>query len=82
MPKVKRKAASPLGEFPGQIVAVITLTELTAHGWDLAQATRQRLPLETHLDAASGWILHSGSVEHLCLLHLIRARAARSGPAH
>jgi len=30
-----------------------------------------------HLDAASGWILHSGSVEHLCLLHWVRARAAR-----
>jgi hypothetical protein len=31
-----------------------------------------------HLEAASRWILHAGSVEHLCLLHLIRARAARS----
>ncbi len=31
-----------------------------------------------YLDAASGWILHSGSVEHLCLLHLVRARAART----
>jgi hypothetical protein len=31
-----------------------------------------------HLDAAAGWILHSGSVEHLCLLHLVRARATRS----
>jgi hypothetical protein len=29
-----------------------------------------------HLQAASGWILHSGSVEHLCLYHLVRARAA------
>ncbi|HEY7311842.1 MAG TPA: hypothetical protein VH643_20935 [Gemmataceae bacterium] len=29
-----------------------------------------------HLQAASGWILHSGSVEHLCLYHLMRARAA------
>jgi hypothetical protein len=30
-----------------------------------------------HLKAASGWILHSGSVEHLGLLHLVRARAAQ-----
>jgi hypothetical protein len=29
-----------------------------------------------HLQAASAWILHSGSAEHLCLFHLIRARAA------
>jgi hypothetical protein len=29
-----------------------------------------------HLQAASAWILHSGSVEHLCLFHLVRARAA------
>jgi hypothetical protein len=31
-----------------------------------------------HLEAASRWVLHAGSVEHLCLLHLVRARAARS----
>jgi hypothetical protein len=31
-----------------------------------------------HLNAASGWILHSGSVEHLCLWNQIRARAART----
>jgi hypothetical protein len=28
------------------------------------------------LETASAWVLHSGSVEHLCLLHLIRARSA------
>ncbi len=32
----------------------------------------------THLDAAARWILHAGSVEHLCYLHLIQARAART----
>jgi hypothetical protein len=31
-----------------------------------------------HLEAASRWVLHAGSVEHLCLLHLIRGRAART----
>jgi hypothetical protein len=31
-----------------------------------------------HLETASRWILHAGSVEHLCLYHLIRARAART----
>jgi len=30
------------------------------------------------LEEASGWILHSGSVEHLCLLHLVNSRAARA----
>jgi hypothetical protein len=29
------------------------------------------------LDAASQWVLRSGSVEHLCLWHLVRALAAR-----
>ena len=28
------------------------------------------------LEAATGWILHSGSVEHLCVYHLVRARIA------
>jgi hypothetical protein len=30
----------------------------------------------SHLEAAAGWVLHAGSVEHLCLWHLVRARAA------
>ncbi len=29
------------------------------------------------LEAAARWILHSGSVEHLCLYHLVRARIAK-----
>ena len=29
------------------------------------------------LDAATRWVLHSGSVEHLCLYHLVRARIAK-----
>jgi hypothetical protein len=28
------------------------------------------------LDSAAGWVLHSGSVEHLCLYHLVTARLA------
>jgi hypothetical protein len=31
------------------------------------------------LQAATGWILHAGSVEHLGLLHLVRARFALEG---
>jgi tetratricopeptide (TPR) repeat protein len=31
-----------------------------------------------HLAKASNWILHSGSVEHLCLMHLMQTRLARS----
>lgn len=30
------------------------------------------------LDDAARWVLHSGSVEHLCLWHLVRGRLARS----
>jgi hypothetical protein len=30
-----------------------------------------------HLEAASRWILHSGSVEHLCLMQLVRSRLER-----
>src|SRR5262249_22625292 len=30
-----------------------------------------------HLEASGKWILHSGSVEHLCQLHLVRARLDR-----
>lgn len=32
---------------------------------------------QQHRTAAARWILHSGSVEHLCLLHLTEARAHR-----
>jgi hypothetical protein len=46
----------------------------------LAEAARRQADADgcrRHLDAAAGWALHSGSVEHLCLWHLIRARSAR-----
>ncbi|MCI0355051.1 MAG: hypothetical protein L0099_08440, partial [Acidobacteria bacterium] len=46
----------------------------------LAEAARRQgdeAKCGQYLDAASVWILHSGSVEHLCLLHLIRSRFAR-----
>jgi hypothetical protein len=32
---------------------------------------------QKHLETASKWILHSGSVEHLCLMHLVRSRLDR-----
>jgi tetratricopeptide (TPR) repeat protein len=31
-----------------------------------------------HLELATKWILHSGSVEHLCFMHLVRARLERA----
>jgi hypothetical protein len=37
---------------------------------DRATATRS-------LDDAARWVLHSGSMEHLCLYHLVRGRIAR-----
>ncbi len=47
-------------------------------------ARRQADPdlCQQYLHAAAGWILHSGSVEHLCLLHLVRARVARGAGQH
>lgn len=47
----------------------------------LAEAARRQhdeTRCRQHLETASVWILHSGSVEHLCLLHLIQARLART----
>lgn len=44
-----------------------------------AEAARRQADSDScrdNLQAASAWILHSGSVEHLCLYNLIRARAA------
>jgi hypothetical protein len=46
----------------------------------LAEAARGQADLAEcgrHLDAAAGWVLHAGSVEHLGLLHRVRARVAR-----
>jgi hypothetical protein len=51
----------------------------------LAEAARRQADADgcrKHLDVAAGWVLHSGSVEHLCLLHLIQTRAARDAGDH
>lgn len=45
-----------------------------------AEAARRQADLagaRNHLAEATAWVLHSGSVEHLCLLHLVRARLAQ-----
>ncbi len=44
-------------------------------GWEGDRA-RHRLLLAKGLDAASAWVLRSGSVEHLALWHLVRSRLA------
>jgi tetratricopeptide (TPR) repeat protein len=47
----------------------------------LAEAARRQnneALCRRYLDSASAWILHAGSVEHLCLLHLVRSRFARA----
>jgi hypothetical protein len=49
----------------------LLLAELWRRQSDVAAARR-------YLDEASGWVLHSGSAEHLALLHLVRARLSRS----
>ncbi len=36
-----------------------------------------RASMARSLEAATRWVLHSGSMEHLCLYHLVRARIAR-----
>jgi tetratricopeptide (TPR) repeat protein len=46
----------------------------------VAEAARRQGDLSgsgAHVQAASNWVLHSGSIEHLCLLHLVQARLAR-----
>jgi hypothetical protein len=46
----------------------------------VAEAARRQsdyVHSRSNLDLAAKWILHSGSVEHLCLLHLPQARLAR-----
>jgi tetratricopeptide (TPR) repeat protein len=46
-----------------------------------AEAARRQSDIggsRSNLDLAAKWILHSGSVEHLCLLYLTQARLARS----
>jgi hypothetical protein len=49
----------------------LLLAELARRQGDLALGRK-------YLEEASAWVLHSGSVEHLALLHLVRARAAAS----
>jgi hypothetical protein len=47
----------------------------------VAEAARRQLDhahCGSNLESAAKWILHSGSVEHLCLLHITQARLARS----
>jgi tetratricopeptide (TPR) repeat protein len=47
----------------------------------LAEAARRHGDLAAagaSLQAAYSWAVHSGSIEHLCLLHLVQARLARS----
>jgi hypothetical protein len=43
---------------------------------ELASRMGDQAAAEQALKAASRWVLTSGSVEHLCLFHLVRARAA------
>jgi uncharacterized protein (TIGR03086 family) len=48
---LERTMDSPLGRLDGRFMASITLTELAAHGWDLARATGQKVPLDEGLAA-------------------------------
>ena len=43
---------------------------------EVASRLGNRAGTQRSLDDATRWILHSGSVEHLCLYHLVRARVA------
>jgi hypothetical protein len=44
---------------------------------EAARRLRNGAVCQHHLELATPWVLHAGSVEHLCLLHLVRARTAR-----
>jgi hypothetical protein len=43
---------------------------------DVASQLGDREGAEQSLEAATGWALHAGSIEHLCIYHLVRARIA------
>src|SRR5262249_54101852 len=45
---------------------------------EVARRQHDREQSGRHLEAAAAWALHSGSVEHLGLLHLTRSRVART----
>jgi tetratricopeptide (TPR) repeat protein len=45
---------------------------------ELARRTGDMTAARKYLDEASSWVLHSGSAEHLGLIHLVRARLARA----
>lgn len=46
---------------------------------DVARHMSEPRVARSALEEAAPWVLHSGSVEHLCLYHLVRARMARDG---
>jgi uncharacterized protein (TIGR03086 family) len=46
---LERKSQSPMGELPGSFMANISLTEMVVHGWDLARATGQKLPVSNEI---------------------------------
>jgi hypothetical protein len=48
---------------------------------EVARRQAEREECRHLLDSASEWVLRSGSVEHLCLWHLVRALAARDAGA-
>jgi hypothetical protein len=43
---------------------------------EIARRQHDAVAFSQHLEAGARWTLHSGSVEHLCLYHLVRGRAA------
>jgi hypothetical protein len=45
---------------------------------ELARRSAGVTAAEKYLEEGSAWVLHSGSAEHLALLHLVRARLART----
>jgi hypothetical protein len=44
---------------------------------EAASRLDDRATMTRSLDDAARWVLHSGSMEHLCLYHLVRGRIAR-----
>jgi tetratricopeptide (TPR) repeat protein len=49
---------------------------------EVASRIGERSAAAEALDSAARWALHSGSVEHLCLYHLVRSRIAIDEGAH
>jgi hypothetical protein len=75
-----RPADAWLSTNPAQLYATIGWEDVRVRCLlfraEVASRIGERSAAALALDSAAQWVLHSGSVEHLCLYHLVRSRIA------